>query len=54
MRSYILAKLFHHHGFVIRPVADVYLGNGLTFEGDDVGADVVIADDQRSVAGIAV
>ena len=37
MRSQILAKLLHHHRFVIRPVADVR--NGFAFEGDDMGAD---------------
>ena len=36
MRLQILAKLFHHHFFVIGPVADVHPGNGLTFEGDDM------------------
>ena len=31
----------HHHRFVIGPVADVHLCNGLVFEGDHVGADAV-------------
>ena len=45
VRSQILAELFHHHGFVIRPVAHVHLRNGFAFEGDDVDADAVEADD---------
>ena len=39
MRSQILAKLLHHHRFVISPVADAHLCNGFAFEGDDMGAD---------------
>ena len=41
MRSEVFAKLLLHHGFVIRPVADVHLGDRVAFEGDDVGADAV-------------
>ena len=36
MRLQIFSKLLHHHLFVIRPVADVHLRNGLAFEVDDV------------------
>jgi len=32
---------FHHHRFVIGPVAEVHLGDRVAFEGDDVDADVV-------------
>jgi len=51
MRLKILPEFFHHHGFVIRPVAHVHLGNCLSFEGDDVGADsiekpAVVTDDE--------
>jgi len=42
MRLQILAKLFHHHFPVIRPVADEHLCNGLAFEGDDVDADSIV------------
>ena len=50
MRSQILPEFLGHHGFVIGPVADVHLGNGVTFEDDEVGADAVeepavVADD---------
>ena len=50
MRLQILAKFFLHHRFVIGPVADVHLRDGVPFEGDDVGADsieepAVVADD---------
>jgi len=41
MRGQVLAEFFHHRRFIIRPVADVHLGNGLAFEGDDVGADAI-------------
>ena len=41
MRSQILAEFIHHHRFVIGPVADVHLRNGLAFEGDGVGVDSV-------------
>jgi hypothetical protein len=34
----ILRKFFLHHGFVIGPVADLHLGDGVAFEGDDVSA----------------
>ena len=41
MRSQILAEFFHHHGFVIGPVAQIHLRNGLALEGDDVRADSI-------------
>ena len=37
----ILPKFFLHRGFVIRPVADVHPGNGITFEDNEMGADAV-------------
>ena len=50
MRSQIFAVFFHHHGFIIGPVADVHLGDRIPFEDDQVGADAVeepavVADD---------
>jgi len=41
MRSQIFPEFFLHHGFVIGPVADVHLGDGVAFEDDEVGADVI-------------
>ena len=41
MRSQILPELFNHHRFVIGPVADVHLGNGLTLEDDEMCADAI-------------
>ena len=49
MRSEIFPKLFLHHRFVIGPVAEVHLGNGVTFEDDEVGTDAV--EEPISVAG---
>ena len=51
MRSYILAEFLLHHRFVIGPVADVDLRDGVAFEDDEVGADAVeepavVADDE--------
>ncbi len=51
MRSQILPEFLLHHRFVIGPVADVHLGNGVAFEDDDVRADAVeepavVADDE--------
>ena len=39
MRSQILSKFLNHHGFVIGPVADIHLRNGIPFEDDEVSAD---------------
>ncbi len=41
MLGEIFAKHFSHHRFVIGPVAKVHLGNGISFRGNEVGADVV-------------
>lgn len=41
MRGQIFSKLLLHHFFVIGPVADVHLGDGVAFEDDEVGADAV-------------
>ena len=51
MRSEILPEFLLHHRFVIGPVADVHLGNGVAFEDDEVGANpieepAVVADDE--------
>lgn len=40
--SKIFAKLFHHGGFVIGPVADVHGGLRVIFEDDEVGADPMV------------
>ena len=50
MRSQVLAKLLHHEGFVVGPVADVHFGDGVAFEDDQVSTDAVeepaiVADD---------
>jgi len=39
MWSQILAKFFNHHGFVIRPIADVHLCNRIPFKDDEAGVD---------------
>ena len=41
MWSYVFAEFFGHHGFVIRPIANVHIRHGVTFEDDEVGADAV-------------
>jgi hypothetical protein len=51
MRSSGLCRIFLHHRFVIGPVADVHLGDGVAFVDDEVGADAVeepavVADDE--------
>jgi len=38
MWSQIFAKLLLHHRFIIGPVADVHVGDGVAFEDDEVGA----------------
>jgi len=43
MRREVFAAIFAHDRFVIGPVADVYLRNGVAFEDDEVGADAVEA-----------
>ena len=54
IRGEIFTECLWRHRFVIGPVADAHLRNGFAFEGDDVRAGVVAADDQRNVVGIAV
>jgi len=41
MRLQVFAEFFHYHFFIIRPVADIHLGNGFAFEGDDVSTDPI-------------
>ena len=41
MRGEVLPEFLLHHRFVIGPVADVHLGDGVAFEGNDVGADSI-------------
>ena len=36
MRSQVFPKFFLHHGFVIGPVADIHLRNGVAFEDDQM------------------
>ena len=55
IRSQIFAEFFLHHRFVIGPVADVHLGDGVAFEDDEVGANAVqeqavVTRDQCGVA----
>jgi hypothetical protein len=37
MRSQILAEFFGHHGFIVRPVADLHFNNGVFCRGGLVG-----------------
>ena len=39
MRGQILPEFLLHHRFVIGPVAEVHLGDRISFEDDEVGAD---------------
>jgi len=41
MRREVFAEFFAHDRFVIGPVADVHLRNGVAFEDDEVGADAM-------------
>jgi hypothetical protein len=48
MRSKILARLFHHHLFVVGPVAQIHFRRKIAFEDDQVATDSV--DDQPTPA----